>query len=67
MKIRLLENDNDAAIFFISTTILHEYVHYGDYSNGFDYPGEEGRKFEISVYGENVHTDRARIVLNRIN
>ncbi|MFC4220013.1 hypothetical protein [Flagellimonas marina] len=63
----LVQNDNDAAIFFIGTTILHEYVHYGDFSNGFDYPGEEGRKFEISVYGENVHPDRARIVLNRIN
>ena len=63
----LIENDNDAAIFFIGTTILHEYVHYGDYSNGFDYPGEEGRKFEITVYGENVHPDRARLILNRLN
>ncbi|MEZ4968911.1 MAG: hypothetical protein R2814_04480 [Flavobacteriaceae bacterium] len=57
----------DALIFWIGTTVLHEYVHYGDFNNGFDYPGEEGRKFEISVYGENVHPDRARIVLNRGN
>tara|TARA_R110000796_G_scaffold848_3_gene3254 strand:+ start:4843 stop:6342 length:1500 start_codon:yes stop_codon:yes gene_type:complete len=63
----LIQNDNDAAIFFIGTTVLHEYVHYGDYNSGFDYPGEEGRMFEISVYGENVQPDRARIVLNRIN
>ncbi|SDQ11895.1 hypothetical protein [Flagellimonas zhangzhouensis] len=63
----LIENDNDAAIFFLGTTILHEYVHYGDYNNGFDYPGEEGRKFEIMVYGNNVQPDNARLILNKIN
>ncbi|MER3374112.1 MAG: hypothetical protein RIM83_05695 [Allomuricauda sp.] len=63
----LIENDNDAAIFFIGTTILHEYIHYGDYSSGFEYPGEEGRKFEIRVYGQNVQPDNARLILNRIN
>ena len=63
----LIENDNDAAIFFLGTTILHEYVHYGDYNNGFDYPGEEGRKFEIMVYGNNVQPDNARLILNKVN
>ncbi|MDC6390860.1 hypothetical protein PP182_19400 [Maribacter sp. PR1] len=62
----LPENDNDAAIFFIGTTILHEYVHYGDYTNGFDYPGEEGEKFEIMVYGTNVMPENARLILNKI-
>ena len=60
------QGEEDAFLFFLGTTILHEYVHYGDYTNGFDYPGEEGRKFEIKVYGENVHPDRARLVLDRI-
>ncbi|MFX0555933.1 hypothetical protein ACOCEA_04005 [Maribacter sp. CXY002] len=63
----LAENDNDAAIFFIGTTILHEYVHYGDYTDGFDYPGEEGWKFEIMVYGNNVNPENARFVLNKIS
>lgn len=62
----LIENDNDAAIFFIGSTILHEYVHYGDYNNGFEYPGEEGWKFEIRVYGDNVNPDNARFILNKL-
>ncbi len=67
--VNLVENetsDPDALIFWIGTTIVHEYVHYGDFNNGFDYMGEEGRLFEISVYGENVQPERARIVLDRI-
>jgi hypothetical protein len=57
----------DELLFFLGTTILHEYVHYGDYSQGFDYPGEEGRIFEVKVYGFNVGPDTARLVLDRIN
>jgi hypothetical protein len=59
-----LENDisdqglEDAYLFFLGVTVLHEYVHYGDYQNGnnYDYPAtaEEGDLFEIQVYGEDV-------------
>lgn len=57
----------DELLFFLGTTILHEYVHYGDYSQGFDYRGEEGREFEVKVYGFNVGPDTARLALDRIN
>lgn len=68
--VNLVENetsDPDALLFWIGTTVLHEYVHYGDFSNGFDYEGEEGRLFEIQVYGTNVQPDIARLILNRLN
>ncbi len=49
----------DAYLFFLGVTILHEYVHYGDYLNGnnYQYPAtvEEGLLFETRVYGENVN------------
>ena len=65
-----LENDNltqyekDALLFYLGTTILHEYVHYGDNQDGVDYPGEEGQLFEILVYGENVTSTNAALILN---
>lgn len=63
----LIKNDNDAAIFFIGTTILHEYVHWGENSNeDFIYYGEEGVKFEIKAYGQNVQPENARLILNRL-
>ncbi len=47
----------DAYLFFLSVTILHEYVHYGDYLNGnnYQYPQEEGNMFETRVYGEDIN------------
>ncbi|MER3374108.1 MAG: hypothetical protein RIM83_05675, partial [Allomuricauda sp.] len=66
--VNLVENENsdpDALIFWIGTTVLHEYVHYGNFATGFEFLGEDGRLFETKVYGENVQPDRARIVLNR--
>jgi hypothetical protein len=66
--VNMVENetsDPDALIFWIGTTVLHEYVHYGNFLSGFQFPGEDGRLFETKVYGENVQPDRARIVLNR--
>jgi len=64
----LIVNDNDAAIFFIGTTVLHELVHYGEFNNSeFNYLGEEGVKFEINVYGQNVQPDNARLILNKLN
>ncbi|MHA7832517.1 MAG: hypothetical protein ACX93O_15585 [Flagellimonas sp.] len=64
----LIVKDNDAAIFFIGTTVLHEFVHWGENSNeDFKYDGEEGVKFEIRVYGQNVQPDIARMILNRYN
>lgn len=59
-----LENDitdqglEDAYLFFLGVSILHEYVHYGDFLNGnrYRYPktAEEGVLFELGVYGTDV-------------
>jgi hypothetical protein len=54
-----------AFLFFLGTTILHEYVHYGDFQDGVQYPGEEGDLFELYVYGENVGSENAALILNR--
>ena len=64
----LIENDNDAAIFFIGTTVLHEFVHWGENNNpDFFYWGEEGVQFEIRAYGYDVNPDTANLALNRLN
>lgn len=57
--------EKDALLFYLGTTILHEYVHYGDNLDGIDYPGEEGQIFEILVYGENVNSFNASLILNK--
>lgn len=66
-----LENSNasqyeqDAFLFYLGTTLLHEYVHYGDFQDGVQHPGEEGIIFEIMVYGENVNSSNAALILNK--
>jgi len=60
----LTQYEKDAFLFFLGTTILHEYVHYGDNIDGVDYPGEEGVLFEVLVYGENVNSSNAALILN---
>ncbi len=62
-----IQSEEDAFLFFLGTTVLHEFVHWGDFNQGFEYPGEEGRLFEIRAYGENVQPDRARVLLDRLN
>ena len=60
------ETDDDAYIFFLGTTILHELVHWGEFNNeNFTYEGEEGRHFEFRVYNANVNPDNARLILDR--
>jgi hypothetical protein len=59
------QDEQDAFLFFLGTTILHEYVHYGDFQDGVQYPGEEGDLFELYVYGENVGSENAALILNR--
>ena len=60
----LTQYEKDALLFYLGTTILHEYVHFGDNQDGVDYPGEEGQLFEILVYGENVTSSNAALILN---
>ena len=56
----------NAFAFLIGVTVLHEYVHYGDYNyNGdfWQYPQEEGLLFETDVYGQSVWIHNAEIIL----
>ncbi|WP_213520793.1 hypothetical protein [Nonlabens sp.] len=59
----------DAMAFLIGVTILHEFVHYGDYNNNGDawqYPQEEGLLFENDVYGQSVWIQNAEIILKNL-
>ncbi|MCE2503337.1 MAG: hypothetical protein J4G05_04665, partial [Chlorobi bacterium] len=47
-------DDRDAALLLVASTILHEFVHWGDDQDGIDRPGEEGEEFEIRVYGIDI-------------
>ncbi|MBB4284567.1 hypothetical protein [Roseospira goensis] len=39
----------------VESTILHELVHWGDWKDGKDQPGEEGKAFERAAYGRDVN------------
>lgn len=39
----------------VESTILHEMVHWGDWKDGKDQAGEEGKKFEKSAYGKDIN------------
>lgn len=66
--VNMLENSNpglqgDSLAFLLGVTILHEYVHLGDFVDGIDQPGEEGILFEEATYGESIWIDNAQNVL----
>ncbi len=35
--------------------LLHEIVHWGDWKDGIDQVGEEGKMFEKSAYGKDIN------------
>tara|TARA_R110002050_G_scaffold57866_7_gene130242 strand:- start:30043 stop:31839 length:1797 start_codon:yes stop_codon:yes gene_type:complete len=59
------QSQEDAFLFFLGTTILHEYVHYGDNQDGVEFRAgvEEGNLFEFLIYGENVNPTNAIFIL----
>jgi hypothetical protein len=66
--VNLLENstpgpEGDSLAFLLGVTILHEYVHLGDFVDGIDQPGEEGLLFEQAAYGETIWLNNAGDVL----
>jgi hypothetical protein len=66
--VNLLENstpgpEGDSLAFLLGVTILHEYVHLGDFVDGIDQPGEEGLLFEQATYGETIWLSNAGDVL----
>lgn len=38
----------------LESTLLHEMVHWGDWKDGVDQAGEEGKAFEIAAYGKDI-------------
>ena len=56
---------SDALIFLLGVTVLHEYVHFGDYNQGVNNDMEEGSYFEELVYGTTVVRENAHLVLKR--
>lgn len=38
----------------VESTVLHEMVHWGDWRDGKDQAGEEGKAFEVAAYGKDV-------------
>lgn len=61
---KALASGSDEALLLVASTILHEYVHFGDDQDGIDYPGEEGQKFEEFVYGLDIDnlTDARKVI-----
>lgn len=39
----------------VESTVLHEMVHWGDWKDGKDQVGEEGKKFEKAAYGKDIN------------
>lgn len=39
----------------IESTLLHEMVHWGDWKDGKDQAGEEGKAFEKAAYGKDIN------------
>lgn len=39
----------------VESTILHEMVHWGDWKDGIDQAGEEGKMFERAAYGRDIN------------
>lgn len=55
----------EAALLLVSSTILHEFTHFGDDQDGIDYPGEEGQLFEEDVYEMDIDSlDDAQDVID---
>lgn len=38
----------------VESTLLHEMVHWGDWKDGVDQKGEEGKAFEKAAYGKDI-------------
>lgn len=57
----------DSFAFLVGVTLLHELVHLGDWTDGMDYPGEEGHLFERDVYGQSVWRNNAQAILRKGN
>lgn len=64
-----LENSNDGSeyadglTFLVGVSVLHEFVHYSEYTDETWNSPESGNLFEIATYGQIIFRDNAEIVL----
>jgi hypothetical protein len=62
-----LSANKQANLLLLTSTILHEFTHYGDEQDGIDYPGEEGQKFEEAAFGVDIdYVSDAQGVLSNV-
>ncbi|MFQ5652225.1 MAG: hypothetical protein ACE5IY_20030 [bacterium] len=53
-KFEKSDSKNAKMHILVESTILHEMVHWGDWKDGKDQPGEEGKQFEKAAYGKDI-------------
>ncbi len=49
------DSKNISMHILIESTLLHEVVHWGDWKDGVDQVGEEGKTFEKEAYGKDIN------------
>ncbi len=48
------ESRKKKMLLLVESTVLHEMVHWGDWMDGKDQAGEEGKQFEKAAYGKDI-------------
>lgn len=49
------QRKQEKMLILLESTILHELVHWGDWKDGKDQAGEEGKAFERAAYGKDIN------------
>lgn len=50
-----VDSKSEGIKILVESTLLHEMVHWGDFKDGKDQPGEEGKAFEREAYGKDIN------------
>lgn len=54
-KFEKSDSKNTNMHILVESTLLHEMVHWGDWKDGIDQAGEEGKMFEKAAYGKDIN------------
>jgi len=54
-KFEKTDSNNSKMHILVESTLLHEMVHWGDWKDGIDQAGEEGKMFEHAAYGRDIN------------
>ncbi len=54
-KFEISDSNNPKMHILVESTLLHEMVHWGDWKDGKDQAGEEGKAFEKAAYGMDIN------------